>query len=201
MPETNGSATKNNKNKNRNDAFSSGDLSPAEDSGGEEMAPPKKRKETSSPEDWARRLLQFVQKQGQELMAQVCGRYKLPYDGTILSIPESMQEQVAHCILFNPALYKNSMGLPVSLRDCKGVTNFKLTFLQDSDSVVRNLRISCNLNGELFSVEQRACSNCGSCFSGRFMDAGAHQRAGGWKEITERISAGKHSWSDLKGWR
>mmetsp|Transcript_45620 Transcript_45620/g.111039 ORF Transcript_45620/g.111039 Transcript_45620/m.111039 type:complete len:639 (+) Transcript_45620:243-2159(+) len=167
-----------------------------------------KRKRSPQPaagpqtsEKWVTRVLDYVHRNGLDLLAQVCGRYKLAYDGDFTAIPPAMQEQVAHCILFNPALYKNGAGLPVSLRDCKGVTGFKLAFLQDPDSVVRNIRISCELQGEPFSVDLRACSNCGSCFSGRFMDSGAHQRAGGWKEITERISAGKHSWGELKGWR
>lgn len=188
------------------------DLMPEHDGNGSDCAETsesaskqRKRKEIPSPSeevcDWVTRLLEFVHKNGLDLLAQVCGRYRLAYDGDFRTIAPSMQEQVAHCVLFNPALYKNASGMPVSLRECKGVTNFRQAFLQDPDSVVRHIRISCNLAGEPFSIKLRACSNCGSCFSGRFMDAGAHQRAGGWKEITERITAGKHSWVELKGWR
>lgn len=150
---------------------------------------------------WASKVVRYVHDNGQELLSQVCGRYKLAYDGVLSSIPETMHEQIAHCLLYNPSLFKNGEGIPVGIRECRGVDNFHIQFLQDADSIVRHIRVSCMLSGEPFLVQLRACSNCGSCFSGRFMDVGAHQRAGGWKEITERISAGKHSWSDLKGWR
>jgi len=52
------------------------------------------------------------------------------------------------------------------------------------------LQVSCRLRGSEFEIECRVCSYCGSCFSGRFMELdSAHQRAGGWKEITDKIHA------------
>ena len=180
-------------------------------SGSGRSTKPKKRARSSvvttepssggDPGGWAKKVVRYAHENGQDLLSQVCSRYKLAYAGTLASIPETMQEQIAHCLLFNPSLLKNNEGLPVGIRECKGVKNFHMQFIQDADEIVRHIRISCELSGEPFAVQLRACSNCGSCFSGRFMDVGAHQRAGGWKEITERISAGKHSWSDLKGWR
>lgn len=110
--------------------------------------------------------------------------------------------QVAYNALFNPALPKNSSGdgMPLMLRNVKGVTDFQLSFLQDKEGVFKTTCVYARLSGVPFEIECRSCSYCGSCFSGRFMELDStHQRAGGWKEITEKIHAGNFSWKGLKG--
>ncbi len=110
--------------------------------------------------------------------------------------------QVAYNALFNPALPKNSSGdgMPLMLRNVKGVTDFQLRFLQDKEGVFKTTHVYARLSGAPFEIECRSCSYCGSCFSGRFMELDStHQRAGGWKEITEKIHAGNFSWKGLKG--
>jgi len=151
---------------------------------------------------WILRLLRFVHKNGEPLLQLVCSRYKLNYDGSLSSIPKSLHEQVAHSLLFNPALPHQEDNLPHMLLHVNKVTHFEQVWKEDQDGIVRRVRISASLGGEPFSVELRACSNCGSAFSGRFMEAvQSHQRAGGWKEITDKISAGVHSWDSIRGWR
>jgi hypothetical protein len=111
--------------------------------------------------------------------------------------------QVAYNALFNPALPKNSSGdgMPLMVRNVKGVTDFQLSFLQDKEGVFKTTYVYARLSGVPFEIECRSCSYCGSCFSGRFMELDStHQRAGGWKEITEKIHAGNFSWKGLKGW-
>ena len=111
--------------------------------------------------------------------------------------------QVAYNALFNPALPKNSSGdgMPLMLRNVKGVTDFQLRFLQDKEGIFKTTYVYARLSGTPFEIECRSCSYCGSCFSGRFMELDStHQRAGGWKEITEKIHAGNFSWKGLQGW-
>ena len=111
---------------------------------------------------------------------------------------------MAYNALFNPALPKNARGdgLPMMLRDVKGVSDFRLRFLQDRQGIFKTTHVTARLRGARFEIECRCCSYCGSCFSGRFMELDStHQRAGGWKEITDKIHAGNFSWKGLKGWR
>lgn len=111
--------------------------------------------------------------------------------------------QVAYNAIFNPALPKNANGdgLPMMLRNVKGVTDFRLRFLQDKQGIFKTTQVSARLSGVPFEIECRSCSYCGSCFSGRFMELDStHQRAGGWKEITDKIHAGNYSWKGLKGY-
>jgi len=146
--------------------------------------------------------LQFVEKNGQEILQAVCTRYKIPYDRSINSIPTGTWEQVAYNCIFNPALPKNPNGdgLPMMLRNVKGVTDFQLRFLQDKQGIFKTTHVTARLSGVPFEIECRSCSYCGSCFSGRFMELdNTHQRAGGWKEITDKIHAGNFSWKGLKG--
>lgn len=112
--------------------------------------------------------------------------------------------QVAYNAIFNPALPKSSGGdgMPMMLRDVKGVSDFQLRFLRDKQGIFKTTQVSARLSGVPFEIECRSCSYCGSCFSGRFMELDStHQRAGGWKEITDKIHAGSYSWKGLKGWR
>jgi len=156
----------------------------------------------SSVHFWVKQILHFLEKQGQNLLTAICARYKIPYDGTIASIPDGMLEQVAYNAIFNPALPKGDDSLPLMLRDVDGVTGFRLSFLKDRSGIFKSNLVTAKLDGRPFSLECRACSYCGSCFSGRFMELDStHQRAGGWKEITDKIHAGKYSWKALKGWR
>jgi hypothetical protein len=46
--------------------------------------------------DWVRTVLQFVEKNGQEILQAVCTRYKIPYDRSINSIPMGTWEQVTN---------------------------------------------------------------------------------------------------------
>jgi hypothetical protein len=111
--------------------------------------------------------------------------------------------QVAYNAIFNPALPKSACGdgLPLMLRDVKGVSDFQLRFLQDKQGIFKTTQVSARLSGSRFEIECRCCSYCGSCFSGRFMELDStHQRAGGWKEITDKIHAGNFSWKGLKGY-
>eukprot|EP00287_Rhodomonas_sp_CCMP768_P018520 CAMPEP_0202817500 /NCGR_PEP_ID=MMETSP1389-20130828/7691_1 /ASSEMBLY_ACC=CAM_ASM_000865 /TAXON_ID=302021 /ORGANISM="Rhodomonas sp., Strain CCMP768" /LENGTH=454 /DNA_ID=CAMNT_0049489725 /DNA_START=570 /DNA_END=1934 /DNA_ORIENTATION=+ len=156
----------------------------------------------SSVHGWVKQVLSYLEVEGQHLLTAICARYKIPYDGTVPSIPEGMLEQVAYNAVFNPALPKGEDGLPLMLRDVPGVTSFRLSFLKDRNGVFKTNLVSARLRGAPFSLECRSCSYCGSCFSGRFMELDStHQRAGGWKEITDKIHAGKYSWKPLKGWR
>ena len=110
--------------------------------------------------------------------------------------------QVAYNAIFNPALPKSVSGdgLPMMLRNVKGVTDFQLRFLQDKQGIFKTTHVTARLSGVPFEIECRSCSYCGSCFSGRFMELDStHQRAGGWKEITDKIHAGNFSWKGLKG--
>jgi hypothetical protein len=110
--------------------------------------------------------------------------------------------QVAYNAIFNPALPKNASGdgMPLMLRNVKGVSDFQLRFLQDKEGIFKTTYVYARLSGIPFEMECRSCSYCGSCFSGRFMELDStHQRAGGWKEITEKIHAGNFSWKGLKG--
>mmetsp|Transcript_10784 Transcript_10784/g.24517 ORF Transcript_10784/g.24517 Transcript_10784/m.24517 type:complete len:605 (-) Transcript_10784:293-2107(-) len=151
---------------------------------------------------WVHKFLRFLEDNGQDLLLSICTRYKIAFDRTIDSIPSGMLEQVAYNAIFNPALPKSPDGLPMMLRDVPGVSDFQMTFLKDAVGVYKMLHVSARLGGLPFSLECRTCSYCGSCFSGRFMDLDStHQRAGGWKEITDKIHAGKFSWKSLKGWR
>jgi len=154
--------------------------------------------------DWVRTVLIFLEKNGQEILQAICARYKIPYDKSITSIPIGTWEQVAYNAIFNPALPKSSGGdgMPMMLRDVKGVSDFQLRFLQDKQGIFKTTQVSARLSGVPFEIECRSCSYCGSCFSGRFMELDStHQRAGGWKEITDKIHAGSYSWKGLKGWR
>lgn len=56
-------------------------------------------------------------------------------------------EQVAHNALFNPALPKIAGRLPMMLRDIPGVSDFKMTFLRDSNKIYRSMRVTANLKG------------------------------------------------------
>eukprot|EP00960_Hanusia_phi_P020087 593645-Hanusia_phi.AAC.4 len=151
---------------------------------------------------WVHKFLRFLEDNGQDLLLSICTRYKIAFDRTIDSIPSGMLEQVAYNAIFNPALPKSPDGLPMMLRDVPGVSDFQMTFLKDAVGVYKMLHVSARLGGLPFSLECRTCSYCGSCFSGRFMDLDStHQRAGGWKEITDKIHAGKFSWKSLKGLR
>ena len=109
---------------------------------------------------------------------------------------------MAHNAILNPALPKSACGdgLPMMLRDVAGVTGFRLRFLQDKRGIFKTTHVSARLSGTPLEIECRSCSYCGSCFSGRFMDLdSAHRAASGWKEITNKIHAGKFSWKNLKG--
>jgi hypothetical protein len=44
--------------------------------------------------DWVRTVLLFLEKNGQEILAAICARYKIPYDRSITSIPIGTWEQV-----------------------------------------------------------------------------------------------------------
>ena len=112
---------------------------------------------------------------------------RIDYTGDLASLRDYSLEQLAHNAMFNPALPKASHGLPMMLRDVPGVTDFSMCFLRDEAGIARGVRVRARLSGEPLLVECRACSYCGSCFSGRFMKPNAvHQQAGGWKEITYR---------------
>eukprot|EP00293_Proteomonas_sulcata_P010253 CAMPEP_0184287846 /NCGR_PEP_ID=MMETSP1049-20130417/259_1 /TAXON_ID=77928 /ORGANISM="Proteomonas sulcata, Strain CCMP704" /LENGTH=610 /DNA_ID=CAMNT_0026593933 /DNA_START=387 /DNA_END=2219 /DNA_ORIENTATION=- len=151
---------------------------------------------------WVNKVLRFLETEGQNLLNSICTRYKIPFDGAITSIPDGMLEQVAYSAIFNPALPKNPNGLPQMLMDIPGVSGFNMVFMKDRGSIFKSNFVAAKLKGVPFSLECRACSYCGSCFSGRFMELDStHQRAGGWKEITDKIHAGKYSWKHLKGWR
>ena len=70
----------------------------------------------------------------------------------------------------------------------------------DKQGIFKTTHVSARLSGTPFEIECRSCSYCGSCFSGHFMELDStHQRAGGWKEITDKIHAGSFSWKNLKG--
>jgi hypothetical protein len=61
-------------------------------------------------------------------------------------------EQLAHNALFNPALPKVSGRLPMMLRDIEGVTDFRMTWLKDSNKIVRQVRVNGKLDGKSISV-------------------------------------------------
>jgi len=156
---------------------------------------------TAAPE-WAQAIVEFLQENGQDLLHAICSHYRIDYNGELQSIRDYSMEQVAHNALFNPALPKAAGRLPMMLRDMPGVSDFKMTFLRDSGKIYRSVRVTASLKGTNVVATCRACSYCGSCFSGRFMKPNAmHQQAGGWKEITDKTAAGKYSWESLMGHR
>jgi len=67
--------------------------------------------------------------------------------------------QVAYNALFNPALPKNSSGdgMPLMLRNVKGVTDFQLRFLQDKEGVFKTTHVYARLSGAPFEIECRSC--------------------------------------------
>jgi hypothetical protein len=151
---------------------------------------------------WVKKVVAFLQTNGQDLLSSICAHYRIDFGGDVNSIRDYSLEQLAHNAIFNPALPKASGRLPKMLRDISGVSNWHMTFLKDQAGIYRALRVGARLGAEHFTAQCRCCSYCGSCFSGRFMKPNAmHQQAGGWKEITERTAAGKYSWASLRGWR
>ena len=149
------------------------------------------------------KVLTFLERNGQDLLSSICTHYRIDFCGDVGGVGQHSREQLAHSAIFNPALAKSKVGwLPKMLRDISGVSECRMTFLKNDVGIYRSVRVVARLNDELFAAQCRCCSYCGSCFSGRFMKGdGAHQQAGGWKEITERTAAGQHSWASLRGWR
>jgi hypothetical protein len=146
--------------------------------------------------DWAVRIVDHLKTKGQNLLHAICSHYRIDLE----SIAEYSVEQIAHNAIFNPALPKAGR-LPIMLKDVEGVKGWDMTFVRGPKGIYRSVRVSATIGKVPLTAECRACSYCGSVFSGRFMKNAMHQRAGGWKEITEKTAAGKYSWKSQLGKR
>ena len=87
--------------------------------------------------EWARKVVDFLEVNGQDLLHAICAHYRIEFSGDIRSIRDYSIEQLAHNAIFNPALPKTSGRLPKMLRDVDGVADWNMTFLKNKAGLFR----------------------------------------------------------------
>jgi len=77
-----------------------------------------------SAASWVKKVVSFLETNGQDLLASICAHYRIDFCGDVSSIREYSLEQLAHNAIFNPALPKASGRLPKMLRDVASVSQW-----------------------------------------------------------------------------
>eukprot|EP00960_Hanusia_phi_P068575 766882-Hanusia_phi.AAC.2 len=105
--------------------------------------------------EWARKVVDFLEVNGQDLLHAICAHYRIEFSGDIRSIRDYSIEQLAHNAIFNPALPKTSGRLPKMLRDVDGVADWNMTFLKN--------KAGLSQLGRLLFCQSLVCRHFPSC--------------------------------------